>query len=311
MAENSILWTTNGTGDGASNYTQAELIRWMRQTFIGDNTDEGVLKNYQNELEVTDAGGTQVDIDTGGAYVYGFPYWNTASVSKTLDTPSSDTRIDRIVLQADWTAQTVRIAVIEGSEGGGAPALTQTDGTKWEISLAQVAVTTGGDIQSLTDERVFVHPNIEVEYAMLNSALQLKSLFAPVTRVSNNSFYSWNGRPGVSIVSGEDANIAFDVPPDFSSIHSADILVVPGINANASWDIDLSVVYSAVDEANNTHTDSDTASTYDFSTDDDKLKAIDISGLLGSLAAGDNVGVEIENNETDGLTVIGVRFQYT
>lgn len=174
MAEKSILWDTNvATGDGSAAYTMAEVIRWMRQTFVNDNTDEAVLKNYLNELEVTDAGGTQVDIDTGGAYVYGFVYWNTASVSKTLNTPTANPRIDRIVLQVDWTAQTVRIAVIEGSEAASPspPALTQTDGTKWEISLAQVQVTTGGDISSVTDERVFIHPNIEIEAAMMASVL--------------------------------------------------------------------------------------------------------------------------------------------
>jgi len=51
MAEKSIMWTTGATGDGASEYTQAEVIRWLRQTFLSDNADEGVLKNYGNELE--------------------------------------------------------------------------------------------------------------------------------------------------------------------------------------------------------------------------------------------------------------------
>lgn len=166
MAEKSILWTTGATGDGATEYTQAELIRWLRQSFLGDNTDEGVCKNYENELEVTGTS-TPVAVNTGAAYVYGFPYWNTASVDVAIPTPSGNTRIDRVVLRANWTAQTVRITRIAGTEGSGTPpALTQTDGTTWEISLAQVSITTGGVI-TVTDERVFCHANIEVETAML------------------------------------------------------------------------------------------------------------------------------------------------
>ncbi len=168
MTEDSILWTTSGTGDGASTgYTQTELIRWLRQSFISDNTDEGVAKNYLNELEVTGVA-TPVSVDTGAAYVYGFPYWNTASVDVAIPTPTVATRIDRIVLRASWSAQTVRITRIAGTEGGGAPALTQTDGDTWDVPLAQASVTTGGVI-TVTDERIFVHPNIEVEAGMLNA----------------------------------------------------------------------------------------------------------------------------------------------
>ena len=56
-----------------------------------------------------------------------------------------------MVLRAGYVAKTV-IALLAGAEGGAAPALTQTDGTTWEYSLAQVSITTGGVI-TLTDER--------------------------------------------------------------------------------------------------------------------------------------------------------------
>jgi len=63
---------------------------------------------------------------------------------------------------------TVRIAKINGVEGGSAPALTQTDGTKWEISLAQVSITTGGVI-TVTDERAYCHFGTAVNTAMLDA----------------------------------------------------------------------------------------------------------------------------------------------
>lgn len=165
MAEKSIFWTTGSTGDGASPYTQAEAIRWFRQNMVGDNADEGVNKGYENELEVTGTS-SPVAVNTGAAIVFGFPYWNTASVNVAVPTPSVATRIDLIVLEADWTAQTVRITRVAGTEGAGAPSLTQTDGVTWQIKLAEVSITTGGVI-TVTDARVFLHPNIEVETAMI------------------------------------------------------------------------------------------------------------------------------------------------
>lgn len=166
MAQDSWFWTTGATGDGATAYTQAKVILWQRQTFVGAD-NEGMLKDYLNELATTGAT-SPVATNTGGAYVHGFPYNNSASVDTAIPTPSSNTRIDRLVLRANWSAQTVRITRIAGTEGSGTPpAMTQTDGTTWDIPLYQVSITTGGAI-TLTDEREFLHPNIAVNTDMLD-----------------------------------------------------------------------------------------------------------------------------------------------
>jgi len=115
----------------------------------------------------------------------------------------------------------------------------------------------------------------------------------------------------VSIDDGEFAAMILQVPHDFSSITDAVLVVVPASNANASWNVDIEVIYGANGEANNAHSDTDTGSTYDWSTDDLDIVEIDISGLLGNLAAGDYVNVEVENNETDDLGIYGVRLRYT
>lgn len=160
MSEKSILWTTGATGDGASAYTQAELFAWLRRTF-----GEGVHKRYSGGLVATGAT-SPVQIATGAAVVYGAPYENGAAVNVAIATPVGATRIDRIVLRADWTAQTTRITRIAGAEGGAAPAITQNYGVVWDLLLYRVSITTGGAI-TLTDERVDVQPNIEVITAML------------------------------------------------------------------------------------------------------------------------------------------------
>lgn len=169
MAEKSIFWTTGATGDGATAYTQAEVIRWMRQMWLADTAEEGVMKGYENELEATGTA-TPVAVNTGAALIYGFPYWNTASVNVAIPTPAASTRIDRIVLRAGWAAQTVRITRIAGTEGAGAPAITQTDGVTWDLKICQASITTGGII-TITDDRDWARPNIGVDENMLDASV--------------------------------------------------------------------------------------------------------------------------------------------
>jgi len=154
LAENSIGWTTNGVGDGInSGYTMAQFTEWQRMLFAGFTGADlsGVSPDYLNEIAVTGTS-SPVAVNTGGALAYGFPYFNTASVNVVVPTPSTLTRIDRIVLEVNWTAQTARIARVAGSEGGVAAVITQTAGTTWHVKLAQASITTGGVI-TVTDER--------------------------------------------------------------------------------------------------------------------------------------------------------------
>ncbi|MBV6425334.1 MAG: hypothetical protein NAOJABEB_03151 [Steroidobacteraceae bacterium] len=156
MAESSLFWTTNGTGDGSgSGYTAAQMFDLWRALFTPQTGNlGGVSPDYQSKLA---ASGTTspVTIAAGAAIVYGIPYFNTANVTVAIPTPSGATRIDRIVLRASWAAQTVRITRIAGTEGGAAPALTQSAGTTWDIPLAQASITTAGAI-TLTDQREYL-----------------------------------------------------------------------------------------------------------------------------------------------------------
>ena len=157
MTESSLFWPTNGTGDGsAAGYSYEQMTQWLRSLLTpATGSDEGgVNPGYQNELAVSGTA-SPVAVATGAAHVYGFPYFNTAITNVAVPTPSASTRIDRIVLRVSWTAQTVRIVRVAGTEGGAAPALTQTPGTTYEISLAQASITTGGVI-TVTDERAFL-----------------------------------------------------------------------------------------------------------------------------------------------------------
>jgi hypothetical protein len=152
MAESSIFWDTDGTGDGTdTGYTDTQLFELYRSLFTRSANYGGVAPDMLNELAVSGTA-TPVAVASGAGIVYGIPYFNSASVNVAIATPATLTRVDRIVLRADWTAQTVRITRIAGTEGAGTPAMTQTPGTTWDVPLATASITTGGVI-TVTDAR--------------------------------------------------------------------------------------------------------------------------------------------------------------
>lgn len=150
MTQKSLFWFTDGftgaTGDGAAPYTQEEF-RLNNQALYGQNfANMGVWSGIANELIVSGSS-SPLSVDTGRATVYGFPYWNTATVSQTVTTPSVGDTGGMIVLRADFATATVRVAVVLNSDGNAAiPALTQSAGVTWEIPLAEFVVDTSGNI---------------------------------------------------------------------------------------------------------------------------------------------------------------------
>lgn len=166
MAESSLPWT-DSTGDGGP-YAHGAWDDIYRYLFTQDDHDgEGVLEGVQDELVVAGTA-TPVTVGTGAAVVNGKFYKNTAEVEVAVASPAVSTRIDRVVLRAAYAAMTVRITLVAGVEGGAAPALTQVDGTTWDIPLAQVSITTGGVI-TVTDEREFCHFATKVRQAMIDA----------------------------------------------------------------------------------------------------------------------------------------------
>lgn len=164
MTETSLPWGGTTTGHATqAPYSDDEWSDIWRKLFTQDRTTQGVLRDYANELAVSGAT-SPVAVATGLALVDGKVYENDAQVDIAVPTPGGATRIDRIVLRKDFAAQTVLITRIAGAEGGGAPAITQNDGVTWDIQLAQVSITTLGNI-TVTDERDFVFGPISKTYA--------------------------------------------------------------------------------------------------------------------------------------------------
>lgn len=163
MTQKSFVWAGIALGDAdQAPYDADEWSDIWNILFIRDNTDQGYIEGYLNELIVSNTAGTTIRVATGAALVDGTFYENDANIDTQIDVPAVSTRIDRVVLRKSWAAQTVRVAFLTGAEGGGAPTLTQTDGVTWEISLAQVSITTGSVI-TITDERVLVRTPLAPE----------------------------------------------------------------------------------------------------------------------------------------------------
>lgn len=171
MAQTSFGWPGDSGAGGVGDcgpYTANAYTDLYERLFTSSSVDEAVIPNIGNELAVTGSA-TPLSVNTGAALVNGKWYNNSAAVSLAISTPAASTRIDRVILRVDYTLQTVRLVLLAGAEGGAAPTLTQTDGTTWEVSLAQASITTGG-VVTITNERVFLHFNTDIETAMIEDS---------------------------------------------------------------------------------------------------------------------------------------------
>lgn len=198
MTESSLWWLTDGTGDGDANgYTQAQHFARYRALLNGNTTNNGgVFSGYLNELAVSGTS-SPVTVQTGAAASYGCLYFNDASFTIAIPTPSVSTRVDLIVARVNWSAQTVRVVRVAGTEGAGAPSLTQTPSTTWEIPIARASITTGGTI-TVTDTREFIGPvhDGSISQAKLGTDT-LRTMVIPLTAIpstthSNTSYDTGN-----------------------------------------------------------------------------------------------------------------------
>ncbi|NPU89975.1 MAG: hypothetical protein HPY87_08885 [Fervidobacterium sp.] len=189
MTQISLPWQGTTTGDATiAPYTAEHWSDTWRKLFTRDRTKQGVIQYYEGELNCT-SGTNSVTIDTGAGLVDGVFYENDASVTIDITTPISGTRKDYVVLRKTWATQTVRLALLTGTEGGTEPTLTQVDGVVWEIPLWLVTITTAGDI-SLTDRRNWLTTPltglIDAGYGISEMRLTLDSGYAiPESNVTN------------------------------------------------------------------------------------------------------------------------------
>lgn len=162
MTEKSYPWFDDwAVGDGAvASFTDDDYSDIIRKISTSDRTVQSVIPNYGNCFAITETSpATTVQIASGAAIVDGKFYENTAGVDFGITWPGVGTNYYQIVLRKDFAAQTVRLAEL-GPSLVGYPALTQTDGTTWEIALYKITVDAARNVV-ITDIRRYAGGEIE------------------------------------------------------------------------------------------------------------------------------------------------------
>lgn len=155
MTETSMFWAGTTIGDHGP-YSEDEFSEFMRTMFCTDPATEGYLHvhhpGFNQDLRPT-VNELVVMLLTGAALVYGTLYTNSSVEIFSTPADPAHSHYYRLVLRKSWASNTVR-AVLLGPDHGSYPALTQTPGTTWEISMARILVAAGGTEGTLTDDRV-------------------------------------------------------------------------------------------------------------------------------------------------------------
>ena len=166
MTESSRFWSgriADGASGDAGPYSMDQMAAVYAMLMGGKR---GVLSGLVVKESAPAA--KSITVETGNAIISGILYESEDSevdvdISSNV---SGNPRIDVIVLEADWSgaaAQTIRLSVVEGTPAGSpaVPSLTQTSGTLWQESIAEVAVANGFSTivnANITRTRVWVRP---------------------------------------------------------------------------------------------------------------------------------------------------------
>lgn len=181
MTEISRPWTgrtSEGAPGDAGAYSAAQWQQ-MYAHMIGtgaEKANRAVLRGVLEELQVLAASpaDTTVIVQTGAGLVQGIFYLNdTDEIVSIAANASGSTRQDVIVLEADYTAQTVRIGVVQGTPGAGIPALTQSAGSIWQVPLAIISLVSGFTTITdafITDMREYVNIPANIGVEVTNSS---------------------------------------------------------------------------------------------------------------------------------------------
>lgn len=156
MTQNSRPWNGTGTGDGGP--YSADQWSEIYRNFIGAGAgaggsgNSGILWGSGNNpdpgltVQPNSPAGQSVILTPGAAMVHGTPYFNDANlVLAVAANGSGNPRVDTVVLRKDWTAETVRAVVKQGTPAASPtpPGMTQGAGTTWEIPLADLTLANG------------------------------------------------------------------------------------------------------------------------------------------------------------------------
>lgn len=282
MAELSRPWAGAVLGD-AGPYSD-DLWDDIWEILYGSGTapynDRGVIRNWANELEVTDGGGDEVDVDTGAALVHGKFYQNTAVVNVVLPIAVGIWREDLICLQCDYAAQTIRIFRHNNpADVAGYPPPLQNPGVIWEIPLAAARIDNGGNIIGVTDLRDYVSDLMQPKQLQVRPGLMA---------ATGGEWGLFDHHHGVQLdTAGEEAYLEFMVPLDFLQLISGHVRFGVAQNGTLDWTVDMRAGPCGGDLS----AVADTATADGVVLTHNEIHCLDITSALDGLAAGDEVGM--------------------
>lgn len=112
----------------------------------------GVGTETATELKAS-ASGLTITLQPGRAFVNGYMYTLDEAMTLTLTAPTTNPRIDNIVVRVDHSARTMYAAAVSGTEAANPVAPEPTrDSSAYELVLARARITTSGSV-TLTDTR--------------------------------------------------------------------------------------------------------------------------------------------------------------
>ncbi|APC43267.1 hypothetical protein Joe_27 [Streptomyces phage Joe] len=192
-------------------------------SYFRELQDTGVVgSSDSSSLKVTAGTGMTVSVAAGSAIVRGHFYNSDAAVTLSIAAADTAARTDRIVLRLDPAANSIVLAVIKGTAGGGIPSLNQTDTGIYEVVLANVAVGAGAAsivAANITEQRRFVSSRIGTWSTALRPTTPRLGRLGYNTDTSTWEF--WNGSAWTNLTQSVDwaslSNKPSTFPPDTHS----------------------------------------------------------------------------------------------
>ena len=166
MAEQSSFWDGTLLGDSGP-YSAADFAQRTAELF-GQGTsfnNYGVLAGTGSTFEplsvqAKSPASTNIEIQIGAALVSGYQYRNTTALTLPVSANAAgNPRIDTVILRLDYTAQTCRAAIKQGTPAASPVSPTlQQDASYWEIPLADLLLANG----FTTVSQAVIHPRTRV-----------------------------------------------------------------------------------------------------------------------------------------------------
>ncbi len=199
--QKSLPWNGIAVGDAGSYSDQEWAEAWRYIIGLASHrANVGVLLGTGDggvdglKVRETTIPSANVEVAVGAAMVHGTTFVNDAIATLTIAANGSgNPRIDTVILRKDFSTQTVRLAVLQGTPAASPtpPALTQTNNVLWEIPLADIAVANGflsitnADI-TLRAEPANAADGVYLDMVLNNSGVELNTGDVVIWDTGNN-----------------------------------------------------------------------------------------------------------------------------